>query len=43
MNLFLVGRILKDEIEQMVDRQTRMGKPGRPKVEEVRGVYLLDY
>lgn len=40
----VLGRsYFKDKIEEMTNRQTRMGLPGRPKVEEKAGVYLVDY
>ncbi len=31
----------KDRIEQITQRQVRLSKPGRPRVEEEQGVYLL--
>jgi putative transposase len=33
----------KDRIEQMTQRQTRLGKPGRPRIEEDSAVYLVHY
>lgn len=32
----------KDKIEAMTQRQTRLGLPGRPRVEEEAGVYYID-
>ncbi len=31
----------KDKIEQMIMRQTRPGKPGRPRIEEGQGIYYV--
>ena len=31
----------KDKIEAMTQRQTRRGKDGRPRVEELSGVYYV--
>ena len=31
----------KDKIESMINRQTRPGNPGRPRVEELNGSYYL--
>ena len=40
----VLGRsYFKDVIEEITNRQTRRGKLGRPKVEDVRGVYLVGY
>ena len=40
----VIGRsYFKDKIDEITTRQTRMGIPGRPKVEESEGVYLLGY
>jgi len=33
----------KDKIEQISNRQTRMGQPGRPKVEDEPAVYWVGY
>ena len=33
----------KDKIEAMTQRQTRLGIPGRPRVEEGGGVYYIDW
>lgn len=33
----------KDKIEEIIRRQTRMGQPGGPKVEDEQGVYLVGY
>lgn len=39
----VLGRsYFKDKIEAMTQRQTRMGIPGRPRVEEEGGVYYID-
>ena len=39
----VLGRsYFKDKIEQMTQRKTRMGSPGRPRVEEAAGVYYID-
>lgn len=39
----VLGRsYFKDKIEAMTQRQTRMGEPGRPRVEEDAGVYYID-
>ena len=38
----VLGRsYFKDKIEAMTQRQTRMGIPGRPRVEEEDGVYYI--
>ena len=40
----VLGRsYFKDKIEEMTKRQTRLGQPGRPKVEEEEAVYLVGY
>jgi len=40
----VIGRLyFKDKIDEITTRQTRLGIPGRPKVEESRGVYLVGY
>jgi len=40
----VLGRsYFKDKIEEMTNRKTRPGQPGRPKVEEEEGVYLVGY
>jgi putative transposase len=40
----VLGRsYFKDRIEQMTQRQTRPGKPERPRVEEGRAAYLVHY
>jgi REP-associated tyrosine transposase len=40
----VIGRsYFKDKIDEITTRQTRMGQPGRPKVEESEGVYLVGY
>jgi putative transposase len=39
----VLGRsYFKDKIEAMTQRQTRLGAPGRPRVEEEAGVYYID-
>lgn len=39
----VLGRsYFKDQIESMTQRQTRLGVPGRPRVEEESGVYYID-
>ena len=39
----VLGRsYFKDKIEAMTQRQTRLGLPGRPRVEEEAGVYYID-
>jgi putative transposase len=39
----VLGRsYFKDKIEAMTQRQTRLGLPGRPRVEEETGVYYID-
>lgn len=39
----VLGRsYFKDKIEQMTQRKTRMGSPGRPCVKEAAGVYYID-
>lgn len=39
----VLGRTyFKDKIEAMTQRQTRLGLPGRPRVEEEAGVYYID-
>jgi putative transposase len=45
VNLELVlGRsCFKDRIEQMTQRQTRVGKPGRPRIEEDSAAYHVHY
>ncbi len=38
----VLGRsYFKDKIEEMTKRQTRLGQPGRPRVEEVEAVYYV--
>lgn len=40
----VLGRsYFKDVIEEITSRQTRRGKPGRPKVEDERGIYIVGY
>ena len=40
----VLGRsCFKDKIGEITKRQTRMGLPGRPKVEEEEGIYLIGY
>jgi putative transposase len=40
----VLGRsCFKDRIEETIKRQVRQGTPGRPRVEEERGVYLVGY
>lgn len=40
----VLGRsYFKDKIEKVTQRQTRMGLPGRPKIEEEEGVYFTGY
>ncbi len=37
----VLGRsYFKDKVEAMTQRQVRLGKPGRPRIEDVRGCYL---
>jgi putative transposase len=39
----VLGRsYFKDKIEALTERQTRLGIPGRPRVEEEEGVYFID-
>lgn len=39
----VLGRsYFKDKIERVTQRQARLGQPGRPRVEENDGVYLID-
>ena len=39
----VLGRsYFKDKIEAITQRQTRLGEPGRPRVEEEEGVYYID-
>ena len=39
----VLGRsYFKDKIEEITKRQTRLGKPGRPRVEEEEAVYYVD-
>ena len=40
----VLGRsYFKDQIEELTQRQTRLGQPGRPKVKEEHGVYWIGY
>ena len=40
----VLGRsYFKDKIEEITQRQTRIGQPGRPRVEEEEGVYFVGY
>lgn len=40
----VLGRsYFKDRIEALTKRQSRLGQPGRPKIEEEQGGYLVDY
>ncbi len=40
----VLGRsYFKDKIEEMTNRQTRLGVIGRPKIEDEAGVYIVDY
>ena len=40
----VLGRsYFKDKIEEITQRQTRLGIPGRPKIEEEEGVYFVGY
>lgn len=40
----VLGRsYLKGKIEEITNRQTRAGQPGRPKAEEEQGEYLVGY
>ena len=40
----VLGRsCFKDKIEELTRRQTRLGVPGRPKIEEEQGLYLIGY
>jgi putative transposase len=41
--LVLGQSYFKDKIEEMTKRQTRLGMPGRPRVEEEEGVYLIGF
>ena len=39
----VLGRsYFKDKIEEITKRQTRLGKPGRPRVEEEEAIYYVD-
>ena len=33
--------MFKDKVEEITNRQTRLGRPGRPQVEEVRAEYYV--
>jgi putative transposase len=38
----VLGRsYFKDKIEEMAKRQTRLGQPGRPRIEEEEAVYYV--
>jgi putative transposase len=40
----VLGRsYFKDKIEEITKRQTRLGKPGRPRVGEEQAIYYVDY
>lgn len=40
----VLGRsYFKDRIEELTRRQVRLGQPGRPRIEEEHGVYLVGY
>ena len=40
----VLGRsYFKDKIEEITARQTRLGVPGRPRVEDEAGVYWIGY
>lgn len=40
----VLGRsYFKDKIEEITQRQTRIGQPGRPRIKEEEGVYLVGY
>lgn len=40
----VLGRsYFKDKIEEITKRQTRIGKPGRPRVEEEKAIYYVGY
>ena len=40
----VLGRsYFKDKIEEITKRQTRLGQPGRPKIEEEAGIYWIGY
>jgi len=40
----VLGRsYFKDRIEELTKRQARLGQPGRPRIEEEKGRYLIDY
>ena len=41
--LVLGQSYFKDRIEEITKRQTRLGQPGRPRVEEEEGVYWVGY
>ena len=41
--LVLGQSYFKEKVEQITKRQTTMGKPGRPKVEEERASYSTGY
>ena len=41
--LVLEWSYFKDKIEAMTKRQTRLGMPGRHRVEDGAGVYWIDY
>ncbi len=41
--LVLGHSYFKDKIEEITQRQTKIGQPGRPRVEEEEGVYLVGY
>lgn len=41
--LVLGHSYFKDKIEEVTQRQTKIGQPGRPRVEEEEGVYLVSY
>lgn len=40
----VLGRsYFKEKIENMIDRQTRLGQPGRPRIEEDEAIYYVGY
>lgn len=41
--LVLGHSYFKDKIEEVTQRQTKIGQPGRPRVEEEEGIYLVGY
>ena len=40
----VLGRFyFKDKIEEILERQTRLGQPGRPRIEEEESIYYVGY